>query len=229
MTQEIMKYQKIDGELSKLEKEYAQMPERKKAVEMQNVLKNGQGRIAVIEKNAQKATENFNKAKAYYNDLIIKIETLSKSIDENVSYEKIKELQQIKNNFYQMLDKLEKELTKINAQLTMVSNEYNSVIKSAKMAKAGLEECKVKLAESRAKYEPKIEELKKELAEQEKNVDKAMLAKYKQKRESRFPVMVGVVNGTCGGCRMEISASRKQEFDKNGYIECENCGRIITK
>lgn len=224
-----MKYQKIDGELLKLEREYAQAPEKKQAVQMQNILRDSQSRIGVLEQNAQKATENFARAKAYYSDLIMKVETLSKAADDNASYEKIKELQQIKNNFYQMLDKLEKELTKINAQLTMVSNEYNSVIKNAKQAKQTLDACRVKLAESKAKYEPRIEELKKELAEQEENVDKAMLAKYKQKRESKFPVMVGVVNGTCGGCRMEISASRMQEFDKNGYIECENCGRIITK
>ena len=228
MIQEILKYQEIDGKLLKLEKELKNMPEIQKEADMKTALKNGQNRILMIEKNAQKTTENFAKAKAYYQDLVIKIETLSKTVDE-MDYNKIKEMQQAKNNFYQMLEKLEKELAKISAQLTMVNNEYLAVIKNAKNARANLELYRSKIAEARAKYDPQIEALKKELAEEEKKVDKKILEKYKAKRESKFPVIVGVVNGTCGGCRMAISASRKQEFDKTGYIECENCGRIITK
>lgn len=229
MIEEILKYQKLDGELLKLEKEYNSAPERQKAAQMQTILKDSQSRIGVIEHNAQKTAENFAKAKAYYDDLVIKIESLSKGLSQNASYEKIKELQQAKNNFYQMIDKLEKELTKINAQLTMVANEYNTVIKNAKQAKANLEEYRTKVLELKSKYEPKIEELKVQLAEQEKMVDKKILEKYRAKRESKFPVLVRVVNGTCGGCRMTISASTMQTFDKNGFIECEHCGRIIIK
>ncbi|MBQ8468593.1 MAG: hypothetical protein IJ542_02425 [Clostridia bacterium] len=228
MTQEILKYQEIDGKLLKLEKALKEMPERQKEEDMRNVLRNSQSRISLIEKNAQKTTENFARAKAYYEDLVIKIETLSKTVDE-MDYNKIKETQQAKNSFYQMLEKLEKEIVKINAQLTAVNNEYVSVIKNAKNAKQNLEIYRARLAEADGKYAPQVAELKKELAEQEKLVDKKILERYKAKRESRFPVIVKVVNGTCGGCRMAISASKMQDFDKKGYVECENCGRIITK
>ena len=228
MTQEILKYQEIDGKLRRLEKELAELPERKKAADMQNSLKQGQARLAIVEQNAQKATENFNKAKAYYDDLFIKIETLSKTVAD-ADIEKVKEMQHAKSNFYQMIEKLEKELSKINAQLTMVNNEYNTIIKNAKQAKTTLDDLKVKFAASKQKLEPEILKLKNELSAQEKKVDKVILEKYKIKRESKFPVLVKNIAGTCGGCRMAISASKMREFDGAGYIECENCGRIITK
>ena len=226
--QEILRYQQIDGELRKLEKELAQLPERKKAAELQNNLKAGQTRLVVVEQNAQKASENFSKAKAYYDDLFIKIETLSKTIAE-ADLDKVRELQRAKSNFYQMIEKLEKELSKINAQLTMVNNEYNSIIKNAKLAKTQLDTLKVKFNESKQKLEPQIEKLKTDLSAQAKKVDKATLEKYNNKRESKFPVFVKNINGTCGGCRMAISASKMREFNSSAYIECENCGRIIIK
>lgn len=228
MIQEILKYQQIDGELRKLEKQLAELPERKKAAELQNNLKAGQTRLAVVEQNAQKSTENFSKAKAYYDDLLIKIETLSKAIADT-DLDKVRDLQRAKNNFYQMIDKLEKELSKINAQLTMVNNEYNSIIKNAKLAKTQLDTLKVKFTEAKQMLEPQIAKLKTELVAQSKKLDKNILDKYHAKRESKFPVFVRNINGTCGGCRMAISASKMREFNSSEYIECENCGRIITK
>lgn len=228
MIEEILKYQEIDGKLIKLNKQLSSMPERQKAAEMQNHLKEGQNRLVVVEQNAQKAMDNFAKAKAYYNDLVLKIETLSKSLDA-ANLSKVKELQQAKSNFYQMIEKLEKELNRISTQLTIVNNEYNSIIKNAKIAKTNLENYKVKFAENKQKLEPEIAKLKAELDAQAKNVDKQMLSKYLAKRENKFPVIVKNINGTCGGCRMAISASKAGEFAANGYIECENCGRFITQ
>ncbi len=228
MTQEILKYQEIDGKLKKLESELSNLPERKKAAEMQNHLKEGQIRLEKVETNAQKTMENFNKAKAYYNELMVKIEALSKTI-ETADLDKIRELQHSKNNFYQMIEKLEKELSKINTQLTIVNNEYNTIIKNAKIAKTNLEDCRQKFADAKQKLEPQINSLKVELTEAGKKVDKKLLEKYLQKRESKFPVIVKNINGTCGGCRMAISASKMGEFKDNGYIECENCGRFIVE
>lgn len=228
MIEELLKYQQLDGELRKLQKELASLPERQKATDLQNQLKAGQNRLAVVEQNAQKASENFSKAKAYYDDLFLKIDTLSKSIGE-ADLNKAKDLQRAKSNFYQMIEKLEKELSKINAQLTMVNNEYNSIIKNAKIAKTGLDAVRVKFAESKQKIEPQIEKLKSELSLQAKKIDKNTLDKYLAKRENKFPVFVENINGTCGGCRMAISASKMREFSSSDYIECENCGRIIIK
>lgn len=228
MTQEMIKYQELDAKLRKLEKELAEIPERKKAAEMQNLLKDGQLRLASLEGNAQKSIENFEKAKSYYNELIIKVEALSKAI-EGANLEKIKELQQTKNNFYLMIDKLEKELVKINAQLVMVNNEYNTIIKNAKSAKANLDLYKTKFAANKEALEPKIAAVKKELTEASKAIDKTILEKYKLKRENKFPVFVRNVNGTCGGCRMAISASKMRDLNSNNFTECENCARIIYK
>lgn len=224
----MLTYQQIDGQLRKLQAELSQLPERKKASELTNQLKSGQSRLAVVEQNAQKVKENCEKVKAYYDDLFLKVETLSKSTSE-ADLEKVRDLQHVKNTFSNMIEKLEKELTKITAQTTMINNEYNSIIKNAMAAKSQLDAVKVKFAEQKQKLEPQIAKLQADLDSQAKKIDKAVLDRYYAKRENKFPVFVQAINGTCGGCRMAISASKMREFESSQYVECENCGRIIIK
>ena len=57
-------------------------------------------------------------------------------------------------------------------------------------------------------------------------------AEREMKREAKkFPVFVALISNKCGGCRMEISASKLGQMKTNEYgvIECENCGRFIYK
>ena len=229
MLNEILHYQELDGKIKSLEQELLQMPERIKATEMQNYLREVQTKFGFLEEKAAKATENFNKAKAYYDDLVIKIETLSKSV-ENADYDKVKELQHAKNNFYQMIDKLDKEMVRISTQLNMVANEYNSLSKNAIAARNNFDNYRAKFAQKKAAVEPEIAKLKTELAEESKKLDKKLFAKYNEKVENNiFPVFVKAAGSNCGRCRMGISASRLHDFETNGYIECENCGRFIFK
>lgn len=226
MTQDIIKYQEIDGKLLRLQKELNESSARKKATDMQNQLKAGQARLVEVERNASKAMENYQKANAYYGEMVAKIEALASTM-EGADLTKIKELQQTNGNFFKMIDRLEHELAKLSAQLNMVSSEYNNIIKNAKIAKTELDNSRNKFAAEKTELEPKIAALQVELAAQEKVVDKAILEKYKAKRESKFPVIVRQVNGTCGGCRMAISAAKNRDLLSKGFCECENCGRII--
>lgn len=226
MITEIIKYQEIDGKLRRLLAELNGSDARKKATEMQTRLKDGQTRLGELEKNSQKVIENYRRAQAYYGELVAKIEAMSKTVD-GANLAKVKELQQANGNFAKMIDRLEKELVKISAQLNSVSNEYSNIIKNAKVAKSNLDSSRTQFADQKAKLEPQIEALKAELASQAKKIDKSVLEKYNAKKESKFPVIVKNVNGTCGGCRMAISAARSRELASSGICECENCGRII--
>lgn len=226
MTQDIIKYQEIDGKLLRLEKELSESDARKNAALMQNKLKEGQARLVEVEKNAAKAMENFQKANAYYAEMVAKIEALASTID-GADLAKIKELQQTNSNFYKMADRLEKELAKLSAQLNSVSGEYNNIIKNAHAAKNALTENRTKYEALKSKLEPEIASLKAQLDAQAKVVDKSILDKYMAKRESKFPVIVKDINGACGGCRMAISAAKSRDLLSRGYCECENCGRII--
>ena len=62
----------------------------------------------------------------------------------------------------------------------------------------------------------------------EKEIDAKLLAKYKQHRQDkRFPVFTPLSDKSCSFCRLELSAVEVDKIKTNGYLECDNCHRII--
>ena len=122
---------------------------------------------------------------------------------------------------------LDKEIATIVSNANNVQNEYNAIMKNARSAKANMQKYKDNYNTAKAEADAKIADKKAELAKQGAKVDKALLAKYKQKSAEKKRVFVPLVAGKCGGCRMEVSAGKLNVLKSSKFIECENCGRII--
>lgn len=226
--QEIIKYQEIDAKVRKLENELASSANRKSASEMQQYLKDGQARLLKLEEVAANLTGQYEKATKLYNDFIQKLEALSKNVDEAGDEAKIAELDKTIENFMNTAENLENNLNVLANKIIAVNKEFEALMNKAKKAKHNLEIYKINYAKEREQLEPKINDLKSELAKQKSKVAPALLNKYNSKSESKlFPIFVAEINGSCGGCRMQISASRLSSLKADGVIECENCGRFI--
>jgi len=228
--QEIIRYQEIDAKLRKLENELASSANRKSAGEMQQYLKDGQARLLKLEEIAENLTAQYEKATKLYNDFVQKLDVLSKSIDAASDEVKISELEKTIENFSNTAENLENNLNVLLNKINAVNKEFEALMNKAKKAKHNLEIYKTNYTKEREQLEPKINELKNELEKQKSKVDASVLSKYNSKAESKlFPIYVAEINGSCGGCRMQISASRLSSLKDKGVIECENCGRFIYK
>lgn len=224
--QEILKYQDIDSEIKKIEAQIADNANRKNALKMQQFLKDAQTKLAELEKRADDTIKAYNQYKEIYNKMAKNLEVAEKnagSDDISKSEGLLEAIDTIASN----LTKLDKEMASIMANCASIQNEVSSIMKSARTAKANLQKYKDEFAKYKEEMDVKIAGLKEKLAEQAKKVDKTLLSKYKQKSVEKTNVFVAEVSGKCGGCRMEISASKLNTLKANGFIECENCGRII--
>ena len=222
----MLKYQQLDQEIVRLEGELGQNGDRKNAIKMQQLLKDYQAKLMELNKSSEKLAEDFEKYRGIFNQMAENLEVVNKNLaikDEKKIDGLIEASDAITNN----LLRLEKKLSAIINDCNSVQAEYASIMKNARTAKTNLEKYKEGFANSKAQTEKKIEEIKKELETLSKSVDKTLMAKYKQKRSDRANVFVEEINGRCGGCRMEISASKKAKLKLEGMIECENCQRII--
>ena len=57
-----------------------------------------------------------------------------------------------------------------------------------------------------------------------------IMEKYLKKRADKiFPIVVPLENNVCGGCFTELSMSDISKVKNGGYIECDNCRKIIYK
>lgn len=224
--EEILEYQGIDLEIKKLEAQIADNTNRKNAIKMQQFLKDAQAKLVELEKRASETIKAYNQYKDIYNKMAQNLEFVEKNAgSEDIA--KSEGLLEAIDTISSNLNKLDKEMSSVIANCAGIQNEVASIMKSARTAKTNMQNYKDEFAKFKTEIDAKIAELKEKLAKQAKKVDKTLLAKYKQKSAEKANVFVPEVSGRCGGCRMEISASKINKLKEEKYIECENCGRII--
>jgi len=222
----MLKYQELDLEIQRLEAELNQNDARKNAIKMQQQLKDYQAKLLELNKTAKNLTAEFDKYREIFNSMAENLEVVNKNLSQK-DEKKLEGLIEANDAIANNLLKLEKKISAVCAECDKVQNEYNNIMKSARVAKTNMEKYKTEFNTAKEEVESKIAKIKEELTELEKSADKALLQKYKQKRNEKSNVFVLEINGKCGGCRMEISAAKKSKLKADGKIECENCGRII--
>ncbi len=231
MLEKILDYQKTEAELISTENELLKSTDREKASEIQQVLKNQHSRLVALEKAAERINLSYTKAKEKYQEYLKKLETLEKEL-ESADESKIAVYEKAYKDFYAIANTLEKEISSMYTEVQQVSREYEDIIKKSKSDRLKFDKYKASYSKLKAEKEPIINELKVKLETMKKGVDDRLFQTYSQKREGRlFPVFVALNATKCGGCRMEISASKLGAMNTNKYgvIECENCGRYIYK
>ena len=229
MLDKILEYQHVESEMIAAESELVKSKDREKAAEIQQILKNQHARLVTLEKSAERVNSAYKKATAKYQDYLKKLEDLEKEL-ENADGAKIAVYEKAYKDFFAIANSLEKDISAMYTEVQQINREYEEIIKKSKTDREKFDKFKAAYAKLKAEKEPKINELKEKLEKMKKDIDEKLFHLYTQKRESRlFPVFVALSANKCGGCRMEISASKlaSMKTNKYGVIECENCGRYI--
>lgn len=229
MLESILKYQEIESNILAAENELSKSKEREKAAEMQQVLKAGHSKLLSLEKTAEKVNAKYQKATEKYAEFIKKLEALEKEL-ATADESKLALYEKAYKDFSAISNSLEKEIAAIYTEIQQINSEYEAIMKKSKTDREKFDKYKAAYNVQKAEKEPLIAGLKASLEKEKKKIDDKLFKIYAQKREGRiFPVFVALASNKCGGCRMEISASKLGAMKSNTYgvIECENCGRFI--
>lgn len=225
----ILEYQKLEGETIRLENELSKSSDREKASQIQQELKSYHSKLLSLEEKAKRVNDAYSLAIKKYQEYGEKLAELEKQV-ENAPSDKVDFFEKPYKDFASISSGLEKEIAKLHNDIQQISHEYEEIIKKSKIGREKFDGFKAKYTKLKNELEPKISENRAALAKIQKEVEAKLMQKYLQKRENRiFPVFVPLADNKCGGCRMEISASKLGAMKNNdfGVIECENCGRII--
>ena len=222
---EILEYQKIDSQIRKLEAEIKNSEDRKNASRMQEYLQTSQAKLAKLEEQSEKLVKLQKKALETYNEFVAKLEAIMK--EEVKSKADVSSQMEKLNSMHTYCTKLEKDMESLKSSLEKIAADFDALMKNSKTARGNFEVYKNRFNAQKQKLEPEIKKLEAERDKLAKACDGALLQKYKQKAESKSPVFVACVSGSCGGCRMEISGAKMKALKESKIIECENCGRLI--
>lgn len=227
--QDLLEYQRVDGELRKIENELNATEEKKKLNQARSVMKNAEARIAAQDKRAVEL-------KALRDSLAFRVEETSRAIAEYSDVEEIVEgggdVSFYKKNAQQLLDTLralKADLAKLLAEVEQLSAEYKKMMEQGKQMNKQYKEYSEKFKEVQKKRAGETEALQQKLEEIAKRIPSEILEKYRQKRKEKvFPVLVPLAGDMCV-CGMDLPLAQRGRLAGGNIIECENCHRFIYK
>lgn len=224
----IIEYQKKDAELFKIENQLAKSEYKKNYQDMISVVKKAQEKSSYLENQAGLILKEFNMLNKTFEENNLNVEKLANKNLSKLSDNEFDNLTKTIGALTNNLNILEKKILQIAEKLNVSLNEFDVAKKNYGVAKAKYTENKKKYDELVASKQPETEKIKSELLAMEKSIDAKLLAKYKQNRQDKiFPVFAPLSNRSCGVCMLELSSVEVDKVKNQGYLECENCHRII--
>ena len=225
---EMLKYQQVDGELIKLERELETNENKRQANFMIQLKKDATEKTIGLNKDAAYLLQELDKIEETEKKGVSHIVSLSKQDIANLSEQELKDLEIKVSNATRNVKELERRLSSQVEKTKSVLREFENTTKKIYLARQRHQEYKEKYDALVKELEPKIEEHRTKLKSLEKVLDKALFEKYKELRKDKvFPMIVALKEKACGGCRTNLPSSTLERLKQNGTIQCENCRRII--
>ena len=226
----LWKYQQVDMELDRYEKEMRGNSNRKELLKHRDFLLEQQNVLKKIETDVEVMSDRMEA-------LADEIKRLSGSVAEATA--------NFENNRPDNLEDVKKQMASIQkliATITRYESELAKMRKDSEARDRQQREVRVRAAKARAEFDRikviydeeykvaavKLEELKRKVAKEAEGIDPDLLEKYKAIKRHAAPPITRLHDDRCGGCNMQLSAEDKDKV-RSGvpYVECENCGRII--
>ena len=226
----LWKYQQVDMELDRYEKEMRGNSNRKELLKHRDFLLEQQNVLKKIETDVEVMSDRMEA-------LADEIKRLSGSVAEATA--------NFENNRPDNLEDVKKQMASIQkliATITRYESELAKMRKDSEARDRQQREVRVRAAKARAEFDRikviydeeykvaavKLEELKRKVAREAEGIDPDLLEKYKAIKRHAAPPITRLHDDRCGGCNMQLSAADKDKV-RSGvpYVECENCGRII--
>lgn len=187
--------------------------------------------------------ENLEKEKAKLMKIQSEIKNIEIEIESFQQKKKKLEEQQVAVKTNQEYKALSKEILDVCAAVDLHEESYLKKMDELDNEKnrlesltSGLKEEEAKLKEETASIEQSIDSIKREIAVLESERDRVLpdiepgMVRIYQKVFARTggPAVVPVINRTCGGCHLSVTAQLENMTRRNEeLILCENCSRIL--
>ncbi|MDE6273812.1 MAG: hypothetical protein K2L87_02035 [Clostridiales bacterium] len=223
---ELLEYQKIDGELRKIEQEVAASEERKKYMQAKKFMNTAGEKLDAQDNRAvelKKAARNLAMRFKQLSEELADYSALDEMVEEGgeISYYK-KNVQTLADN----LRAIKGELQKLVGEIENACDEYKRMKEQTISMQKQYREYSEKFKEVKESRAADVNAINKKLSAIAAKIPADILEKYTVKRKDIFPVVAPLTNGRCI-CGMEFSIALLGKLTGGQVIECEHCRRII--
>ena len=141
----LLKYQKVDEELFKVEQKLANSPYKKKANELASIAKKAQIKSTELEAEAEKLISEIEDLKNKFRTNKAKADEMTAKDIEKMSIEELDSLNALKSKILSNLNVLEKMLQKSAESINHILAEFNKTKKLYDEARTQYAVCKKKI------------------------------------------------------------------------------------
>jgi len=230
--QEMLQYQSLDGELSRIEKELRKNEFYVKRKQYKALRQECEENIAKLDGKAGELRVQLANAKQSLDKITAVIEEHSKEIVDIEDKDELNYMNKKLNEQLESLGLVEKDIKRILREGEEIAKSFEEI--NAKLPKiiAGYNKCNEEFAKAAEAQKPRVNELKVKQAELKKVIEPSLYEVYRKISDGQIhPVFVPLRDGCrCGGCQMEMpKAVVDAHMANKDYMRCEHCGRVIYK
>ncbi len=224
----MVKYQAVEAELVKIDKALEANPNKVTLNKMAEVFNSSLKLAESLERDAEKAVSEFEKVKKSYNLNYEKAQKFASLDLEKLSDEQLNKVNLELEGIVTNLDTIEKNLLSLNKGVDAILDKFDKAKKNAVIARTNYGKAKENFDKIVANSSAARNKIVAELKKLEATINPSLLNKYKAIREGKlFPALVPLQSGLCGACRMKPPIFAMTKLNNQGFVECENCHRII--
>ncbi len=228
MIEQLLKYQEVDAGLRKIEVELSGSEARKKAVAAKKFLESVDETVNKLDVKAAELAHIYEKMQEESKILSEQREEFVGALEHAEDENALNYLSKKADELYAKVKNLMQEANKVAEAMQAVYKEYAGIRGNIKTAQAQYTENGKIYNELRASKQDERDKIEGELKELEKNVDAALMERYKAKRAAKiFPIIYEVRGNVCGACNMELPTSMLAGLKNGEIIECDQCGRLL--
>ncbi len=226
--EKILEYQKKDFDIIKLERQLENNEDKKIYQSMIGVVKDAQNKSTSLDKEANALIQEYKNLEKTYNENLKSCGVVLNTKLDKISENDLTNVSTVASDLINNMSILEKKLMYLAERVNAILSEFENTKKRYNVAKQKYSAHKTAYEKKQSELMPEIEKKRQEIKKLESGIDPVYLAKYKQRRADKmYPVLVPLIDKTCGGCRMELPSASLQKLKENGFLECEHCRRII--
>ncbi len=230
--QEMLKYQSLDIELNRIERDLRKNQFYVKRKEIKAALQSGEEQLARLEHKTLDLRNQLSAATQTLQKITAVIDEHTKEIADIEDQDELNYMSKKLDEQLALLSATEKDVKQILREAEELEKSFDNVSKvQIPRLASEYNKCNVEFDKATNEVKPRVVELKKQQAELKNVIDATLFERYKKLSETVRPVFVPLMDGSrCGGCRMEMPVAQVEaKMAGKGFLVCEHCGRIIYK
>lgn len=226
--EKMLEYQKLDGELFKLEKQLNESKYKVQMNETKEFASQAKDKMLQMEIEAKKYYDAYLDLQKVIEVNLKNVEILNKQEIAEMDLDKLKIFTEKSDLVSKNLSVLQKKLYSLQTSIQQHLVNFKKIKKDVETAKAKFAKAKEMYDSESQKIKPQMDEIKNKLETLQKGVSDSLLDKYQKSRKDKiYPVFVPLVEKRCGACRMELPSALLDSVKAGNMLECEQCRRII--